>query len=55
MEEMPARREEIHHAQQEGVQFKLLTNPVEVIGDERGWVKAIKCIKMQLGDLIKGQ
>jgi glutamate synthase (NADPH) small chain len=50
LEEMPARREEIHHAQQEGVQFKLLTNPVEVIGDERGWVKAIKCIRMQLGE-----
>jgi glutamate synthase (NADPH/NADH) small chain len=47
---MPARREEIHHAQQEGVQFKLLTNPEEVIGDERGWAKAIKCIKMELGE-----
>ncbi|MCU0860982.1 MAG: NADPH-dependent glutamate synthase [Methanomassiliicoccales archaeon] len=50
IEEMPARREEVHHAQQEGVQFKLLTNPVEVIGDERGWVKALKCIRMELGE-----
>jgi len=50
IDEMPARREEIHHGEQEGVQFKLLTNPVEVIGDERGWVKSIKCIKMELGE-----
>jgi glutamate synthase (NADPH/NADH) small chain len=50
IDEMPARREEIHHAQQEGVQFKLLTNPEEVIGDERGWAKAIKCIRMELGE-----
>jgi glutamate synthase (NADPH) small chain len=50
IEEMPARRDEIHHAQQEGVQFKILTNPEEVIGDERGWAKALKCIKMELGE-----
>jgi glutamate synthase (NADPH/NADH) small chain len=48
--EMPARIEEVHHAKEEGVQFKLLTNPVEYIGDERGWVKAIKCQKMELGE-----
>lgn len=50
IDEMPARREEIHHAQQEGVQFKILTNPEEVIGDDRGWAKAIKCIRMELGE-----
>ena len=48
--EMPARIEEIHHAKQEGVIFKLLTNPVEFIGDEKGKLKAVKCIKMKLGE-----
>ena len=48
--EMPARIEEVHHAQEEGVQFRLLTNPVEYIGDERGWVKAMKCQRMELGE-----
>jgi glutamate synthase (NADPH/NADH) small chain len=48
--EMPARNEEIHHAKQEGVIFKLLTNPVEFIGDENGKIKAVKCIKMKLGE-----
>ncbi len=48
--EMPARKEEIHHAEQEGVQFKFLTNPVKYIGDENGWVKAMECIKMELGE-----
>jgi len=48
--EMPARIEEVHHAKEEGVQFKLLTNPVEYIGNEQGWVKAIKCQKMELGE-----
>ena len=48
--EMPARNEEIHHAKQEGVIFKLLTNPVEFIGDENGKIKAVKCIKMELGE-----
>ncbi len=48
--ELPAREEEIHHAKEEGVQFKLLTNPVKIIGDENGWVKALQCIKMQLGE-----
>ena len=48
--EMPARAEEIHHAREEGVEFKLLTNPVEYIGDENGWVKGMKCIRMELGE-----
>lgn len=49
-EEMPARREEINHAEEEGVEFLLLANPVEIIGDEQGNVKAVKCIEMQLGE-----
>lgn len=49
-EEMPARKDEIHHAEQEGVQFTLLTNPVEYIADENGWVKALKCVRMELGE-----
>jgi glutamate synthase (NADPH/NADH) small chain len=48
--EMPARNEEIHHAKEEGVIFKLLTNPVEFVGDEKGKLKAVKCIKMKLGE-----
>ncbi|PNX46952.1 MAG: glutamate synthase (NADPH), homotetrameric [Thermoplasmata archaeon M8B2D] len=48
--EMPARNEEIHHAKQEGIIFKLLTNPVEFIGDEKGKLKAVKCIEMKLGE-----
>jgi glutamate synthase (NADPH/NADH) small chain len=48
--ELPARREEVHHAKEEGVQFAMLTNPVEVLGDEKGWVRAIKCIRMELGE-----
>jgi len=47
--EMPARLEEVHHAKEEGVIFDLLTNPVEVIG-ENGWVKGLKCVKMELGE-----
>ena len=47
---MPARREEVHHAEQEGVRFELLTAPVEVLGDEKGWVSGIKCIRMELGE-----
>ena len=42
--------EEVHHAKEEGIIFDLLTNPVEVIEDEKGWVKGIKCIKMELGE-----
>ncbi len=48
--ELPARREEVHHAKQEGIVFNLLTNPVEIIGDEKGWVKSLRCIRMELGE-----
>ena len=48
--ELPARKEEVHHAKEEGIQFAMLTNPVEVIGDENGWVKGVKCIRMELGE-----
>ena len=48
--ELPARKEEVHHAKEEGIRFAMLTNPVEVIGDENGWVKAVKCIRMELGE-----
>jgi glutamate synthase (NADPH/NADH) small chain len=48
--EMPARKEEIEHAKEEGVIFKLLTNPVRFIGDERGILKAVECINMKLGE-----
>ena len=48
--EMPARSEEVHHAKEEGVQFLFLTNPVEVLGDENGQVRAIRVLKMELGE-----
>ncbi len=48
--ELPARREEVHHAKEEGVRFMMLSNPVEIIGDEKGWVKKIRCIRMELGE-----
>ncbi|UCD16912.1 MAG: NADPH-dependent glutamate synthase [Candidatus Zixiibacteriota bacterium] len=48
--EMPARIEEIHHAEQEGVQFHFLTNPVRYIGNDEGWVTDMECIKMELGE-----
>ena len=48
--ELPARREEVHHAIEEGIVFDMLTNPVEVLGDEKGWVSALKCIRMELGE-----
>ena len=48
--ELPARREEVHHAKEEGIVFDLLTNPVEVLGDEKGWVRALKCVRMELGE-----
>lgn len=48
--EMPAREEEIHHAQQEGVQFKLLNNPTKILGDEDGFVTGMECIRMELGE-----
>lgn len=49
-EELPARIEEIHHAKEEGIVFNVLCNPIEIIGDEKGWVKAMRCIRMQLGE-----
>jgi len=49
--ELPARSEEIDHAQEEGIIFKLLANPIRIIGDKQGFVKSIECIKMDLGDL----
>lgn len=49
-EELPARKEEVHHAKEEGVIFDLLTNPTEIIADENGWVSGIKCIRMELGE-----
>lgn len=48
--ELPARKEEVHHAKEEGIQFQMLTNPVEILGDEKGWVRAIRCIRMELGE-----
>ena len=48
--ELPARREEIHHAKEEGVKFQFLVNPIEIIGDEKGWVKEVKCVRMELGE-----
>ena len=50
MEEMPARNEEIEHAQEEGIDFRLLCNPVEILGDDKGHVSGIKCIQMELGE-----
>lgn len=49
-EELPARVEEVHHAKEEGIIFDLLTNPTEIIADENGWVKGMKCVKMELGE-----
>ena len=49
-EELPARVEEVHHAKEEGVIFNLLTNPTEILVDENGYVKGMKCVKMELGE-----
>jgi glutamate synthase (NADPH) small chain len=49
-EELPARREEVHHAEEEGVRFELQVAPVEVLGDEAGWVRAVRCVRMALGE-----
>ncbi len=49
-EELPARAEEVHHAEEEGIIFKLLCNPVEILGDENGNVKAMRCVEMELGE-----
>lgn len=48
--ELPARAEEVHHAKEEGVIFRLLTNPVRILGDQKGWVRGMTCIEMELGE-----
>lgn len=50
LEELPARKEEVEHAMEEGIEFTLLVNPVEILADENGSVRAMKCIKMELGE-----
>ncbi|MDI6739625.1 MAG: FAD-dependent oxidoreductase, partial [Candidatus Edwardsbacteria bacterium] len=49
-DEMPARKDEIHHAEEEGIRFKLMTNPVKLIGDDQRWVRQAECIQMKLGE-----
>lgn len=48
--ELPARVEEVHHAKEEGIEFRMLTNPTRILGDQNGWVKGINCLKMELGE-----
>ncbi len=48
--ELPARLEEVHHAKQEGIDFKMLTNPVQILEKDGGWVRAIECVEMELGE-----
>jgi glutamate synthase (NADPH/NADH) small chain len=48
--EMPARAEEVKHARQEGIEFRMLTNPVEFLGDEKGWLTGARCVRMELGE-----
>lgn len=48
--ELPARVEEVHHAKEEGIEFRILTNPTRVIGDEKGWVTGLNCVRMELGE-----
>ena len=50
LEELPARREEVEHAMEEGIQFRLLTNPTEILGDETGFVRGMTCLRMELGE-----
>ena len=50
LDELPARAEEVHHAMEEGIEFKVLNNPVQILGDENGNVRAIECVKMELGE-----
>ena len=50
MDEIPARKEEVHHAQEEGIEFLVLNNPVKIVGDENGHVNGMECIKMKLGE-----
>lgn len=49
-EELPSRNEEVEHAMEEGIQFRLLTNPVEILGDENGFVRGLRCVRMELGE-----
>ncbi|GAB60863.1 MAG: bifunctional dihydroorotate dehydrogenase B NAD binding subunit/NADPH-dependent glutamate synthase [Candidatus Jettenia sp.] len=49
-DEMPARVDEIHHGEEEGLQFRFLTNPIKILGDEKGWVSGLECVKMELGE-----
>jgi len=49
-EEMPARAEEVHHAEEEGIELRLLTNPVRILGDADGWVAGLECVRMELGE-----
>ena len=48
--ELPARKEEVHHAKEEGIEFRMLTNPTSILGTEDGWVKGINCVEMELGE-----
>ena len=48
--ELPARVEEVHHAKEEGIEFRMLTNPTRILGDEKGWVTGINCVAMELGE-----
>jgi len=48
--EMPARAEEVKHAREEGIEFRMLTNPIELIGDEKGWLTGARCVRMELGE-----
>ena len=48
--ELPARVEEVHHAKQEGIEFRMLTNPTAVLGDDKGWVRGLNCVEMELGE-----
>ncbi|MDU7115245.1 MAG: FAD-dependent oxidoreductase, partial [Peptoniphilus harei] len=48
--ELPARAEEVHHAKEEGIKFEMLTAPVEILGDDEGWVKSLKCVRNELGE-----
>lgn len=49
-QELPARKEEVHHAKEEGIVFQLLTAPTAVLGNEQGWVSGLQCVRMELGE-----
>ena len=49
-DELPARKEEVGHAKEEGIEFRLLNNPVRIVGNEQGWVTGLECVKMELGE-----